>query len=298
MADTHPIAATLMEALPYIQRFAGKTVVVKYGGNAMVDEDLKEAFARDIILLCHVGLYPVVVHGGGPQIGVMLDALGLETQFVEGHRVTDDATMDVVEMVLVGQVNQRIVSLINHHGGKAVGLSGKDGRLLRAERLTIERPASGAGRPPEIIDPGRVGRVTKVNPEPIVALEAAGFVPVIAPVGVTDSNETLNINADLVAGEVAAALSAEKLILMTDVLGLLDSDGELISRLDPGRVDELRAEGTVVGGMIPKLEAGQLALAGGVAGVHIIDGRVPHAILLELFTDSGIGTMLEPTPKG
>ena len=295
MADPLTTAQTLIEALPYIRAFAGKTVVVKYGGNAMVDEALKHAFAQDIVLLKHVGIYPVVVHGGGPQIGRMLEALGIETQFVEGHRVTDEATMDVVQMVLVGQVNKRIVSLVNHHGAKAVGLSGKDGRLLVAEPITIERPAEG-DRPPEIIDPGRVGRVTQVNPEVIRTLEQADFVPVIAPVGVSADAQALNINADLVAGEVAVALDAEKLVLMTDVPGLLDADGRLVSRLGPSRVASMRAAGALQGGMIPKVQAALTALEGGVRGAHIIDGRVEHAILLELLTDSGIGTMLTQSP--
>ena len=250
-------AELLIEALPYIQRFHGKTVVVKYGGNAMVDDELRRTFAQDIVLLKHVGMFPVIVHGGGPQIGAMLSALGIESTFVQGQRLTDDATMDVVEMVLVGDVNQSIVGLVNEAGGRAVGLSGKDGGLLRAERITIEVPSpAGEGqarpRPPEIIDPGNVGRVAEVRPQVVRKLEEAGFIPVIAPVGQGPAGATLNINADLVAGEVAAALGAEKLVLLTDVEGLLDETGELIHRLSrpraqgagrPDRRGGWRAEG-------------------------------------------------------
>lgn len=284
-------AEILIEALPYIQRFHGKSVVVKYGGAAMVDHELRHTFAQDIVLLKHVGMFPVIVHGGGPQIGRMLQALGMESRFVEGQRLTDDATMDVVEMVLVGDVNQGIVGLINAAGGQAVGLSGKDGGLLQAERMTIEVPAR-EDRPPEIIDPGNVGRVTEVRPRVVRKLEDAGFIPVIAPVGEGSEGATLNINADLVAGEVAAALGAEKLVLLTDVVGLLDESEALIPRLDRPKAQALYDAGTLRGGMVPKVRAGLTAVEGGVPRAHIIDGRVPHAVLLELFTDEGIGTMI------
>ena len=289
----HPVAETLIEALPYIQRFHGKTVVVKYGGAAMVDALLRRTFAQDIVLLKHVGMYPVIVHGGGPQIGAMLAALGIESTFVEGQRLTDDATMQVVEMVLVGEVNQGIVGLINHAGGRAVGLSGKDGGLLRAERITFEVPAkAGTTRPPEIIDPGNVGRVAEVRPEVVRRLEESGFIPVIAPVGAGPDGSALNINADLVAGEVAAALGAEKLVLLTDVQGLQDEDGQLIQRLDRPKAKAMYDAGTLRGGMVPKVRAGLTAVEAGVPRAHIIDGRVPHSVLLELFTDEGIGTMI------
>ena len=288
-----PFAETLVEALPYIRRFHGKTVVVKYGGAAMVDGDLRRTFAEDIALLKHVGMFPVVVHGGGPQIGAMLDALDIESHFVEGQRVTDDATMDVVEMVLVGDVNQGIVGLLNQAGGRAVGLSGKDGGLLKARRITIEVPANpSAERPPEIIDPGNVGRVVEVRPAVVRQLERADFIPVIAPVGVGPEGEALNINADSVAGEVAAALGAEKLVLLTDVEGLLDEHGQLIHRLNRPKAKSLYEAGTLRGGMVPKVAAGLTAVEGGVPRAHIIDGRVPHALLLELFSDQGIGTMI------
>ena len=289
--------AVLIEALPHIQRFAGKTVVVKYGGAAMVDDELRRTFAQDIVLLKHVGIFPVIVHGGGPQIGAMLTALGIESTFVQGQRLTDDRTMDVVEMVLVGDVNQGIVGLINAAGGRAVGLSGKDGGLLRAERIKIEVPASpqagqAADRPPEIIDPGNVGEVVEVRPEVVRKLEEAGFISVIAPVGQGPLGATLNINADQVAGEVAAALKAEKLVLLTDVQGLLDESGELIPRLDRPMAQALYDAGTLRGGMVPKVRAGLTAVEAGVPRAHIIDGRAPHAVLLELFTDEGIGTMI------
>jgi len=273
-----------MEALPYIREFRGKTVVIKYGGAAMEEADLKEPFALDVILLRFVGIRPVIVHGGGPQIGALMKRLGKEPRFVGGMRVTDAETIEIVEMVLVGKINTEIVGLINHHGGKAVGLSGKDSSLLRARR----RPHRGSQG--EEIDIGLVGEVTLVNPEPIRLLEDNGFVPVIAPIGVGDDGETYNINADLVAGEIAAALGAEKLIHLTDVEGIKDGRGQLISTLARKDAERLMKEGVIDGGMLPKVESSLRALEGGTAKAHIVDGRVPHAILLELFTREGVGT--------
>jgi acetylglutamate kinase len=280
----HRRAEILMEALPYIREFRGKTVVVKYGGSAMEQADLKRSFALDVILLHFVGINPVIVHGGGPQIGALMKRLGKEPQFVGGMRVTDAETVDIVEMVLVGKINKEIVGLINYHGGKAVGLSGKDGSLLRARRR-LHRLASG-----EEVDIGLVGEVEQVNAEPIRLLEDHGFIPVIAPVGVGRSGETYNINADLVAGEVAAALGAEKLIHLTDVQGILGDGGRLITTLTRKEAERLMEDAVIEGGMLPKVESSVRALHGGTAKAHIIDGRVPHAILLELFTREGIGT--------
>jgi acetylglutamate kinase len=280
----HRRAEILMEALPYIREFRGKTVVIKYGGAAMEQVDLKRSFALDVILLHLVGINPVIVHGGGPQIGALMKRLGKEPQFVGGMRVTDEETVEIVEMVLVGKINKEIVGLINYHGGKAVGLSGKDGSLLRARRRP-HRLASG-----EEIDIGLVGEVESVNPDPIRLLEDHGFVPVIAPVGVGLGGETYNINADLVAGDVAAALGAEKLIHLTDVQGILADDGQLLSTLSRKEAERLMDEAVIDGGMLPKVESSVRALRGGTAKAHIIDGRVPHAILLELFTREGIGT--------
>ncbi|MGH7322062.1 MAG: acetylglutamate kinase [Candidatus Rokuibacteriota bacterium] len=277
-------AGTLMEALPYIRAFWGKTLVVKYGGAAMEGQQLTEGFALDVILLKYVGMHPVIVHGGGPQIGVLMKRLGKEPRFVGGMRVTDEETMEIVEMVLVGRINQEIVGLINHHGGRAVGLSGKDGTMIRARRMT-HRTADG-----EAVDIGLVGEVTEVNPEPIRLLEQNGFIPVIAPIGVGADGETYNINADLVAGEVAAALRAEKLIHLTDVEGIKGPGGDLISTLSQADTRRLVAAGVIDGGMLPKVDSALRALAGGTAKAHILDGRVPHAILLELFTKEGIGT--------
>jgi acetylglutamate kinase len=274
----------LLEALPYIREFRGKSVVIKYGGGAMEQADLKEPFALDVILLHLVGINPVIVHGGGPQIGSLMKKLGKEPQFVGGMRVTDTETVEIVEMVLVGKINKEIVGLINLHGGRAVGLSGKDGDLLRA-RKRLHRTASG-----EEVDIGLVGAVEHVNPEPIRLLEDQGFVPVIAPVGVGARGETYNINADLVAGEVAAALGAEKLIHLTDVQGIKGTDGRLISHLSRKEAERLMQSGVIDGGMLPKVESALRALEGGTAKAHIIDGRVPHAILLELFTREGVGT--------
>ena len=274
----------LLEALPYIREFRGKSVVIKYGGAAMEQADLKAQFALDVILLNLVGISPVIVHGGGPQIGALMKKLGKEPQFVGGMRVTDAETVEIVEMVLVGKINKEIVGLINHHGGRAVGLSGKDGDLLRAQKR-LHRTASG-----EEIDIGLVGSVEHVNIEPIRLLEGQGFVPVIAPVGVGVRGETYNINADLVAGEVAAALGAEKLIHLTDVQGIKGTDGRLISTLSRKEAERLMQTGVIDGGMLPKVESALRALHGGTAKAHIIDGRVPHAILLELFTREGVGT--------
>jgi acetylglutamate kinase len=275
---------TLLEALPYIREFHGKTVVIKYGGAAMERADLKEPFALDVILLRLVGINPVIVHGGGPQIGALMKRLGKEPRFVGGMRVTDEETVEIVEMVLVGKINTEIVGLINHHGGKAVGLSGKDADLLRARRRVHRRPDG------EAVDLGLVGEVEAVNTEPIRLLEDHGFIPVIAPVGVGSVGETYNINADLVAGEIAAALGAEKLIHLTDVQGILDSGGRLVSTLSRKEAERLMAAGVIDGGMLPKVESSLRALEGGTAKAHIIDGRVPHAILLELFTREGVGT--------
>ncbi|PLX86296.1 MAG: acetylglutamate kinase [Desulfuromonas sp.] len=284
-------ANVLMEALPYIKRFSNKTIVIKYGGNAMVEERLKEGFAQDIILMKYIGLNPVVVHGGGPQIGRVLEAMGKETRFIQGMRVTDRETMDVVEMVLGGKVNKEIVGNINRHGGKAVGLSGKDGNLIQARKLamTAVNPDT---LTPEIIDIGMVGEVERVQPTIIEALEQSNFIPVIAPIGVGLEGETYNINADLVAGRVAGALRAEKLILLTDVEGVKDGNGRLISTIDVARVPDLINDGTISGGMIPKVNCCVDAVEEGVHKTHIIDGRMEHAVLLEIFTDKGIGTAI------
>jgi len=277
-------AGTLMEALPYIRAFWGKTFVIKYGGAAMEAQHLTEGFALDVILLKYVGMNPVIVHGGGPQIGALMKRLGKEPKFVGGMRVTDEETMEIVEMVLVGRINQEIVGLINHHGGRAVGLSGKDGTLILARRM-VQRTADG-----EAIDLGLVGEVEEINPEPIRLLEENGFIPVIAPVGVGANGESYNINADLVAGEIAAALRAEKLIHLTDVEGIRGPGGDLISTLSQTDARRLVAAGVIEGGMLPKVESALRALAGGTTKAHILDGRVPHAILLEIFTKEGIGT--------
>ncbi|WP_432823471.1 acetylglutamate kinase [Trichloromonas sp.] len=289
MQDIINKAKVLTEALPYIKRFANKTIVIKYGGNAMVEERLKESFAQDIILMKYIGLNPVVVHGGGPQIGQVLKAMNIQSYFVQGMRVTDSATMDVVEMVLGGKVNKEIVANINRHGGRAVGLTGKDGGLLTARKMemTAVNPDT---LTPEIIDIGLVGEVEKVNPAIIDALEKNNFIPVIAPIGVGLNGETYNINADLVAGKVAGALRAEKLILLTDVEGVKDKQGKLISTIDIMRVPDLINDGTISGGMIPKVNCCLDAVEEGVAKTHIIDGRMEHACLLEIFTDKGIGT--------
>jgi len=277
-------AEVLLEALPYIREFRGKTIVIKYGGAAMERADLKEPFALDVILLRLVGLKPVIVHGGGPQIGALMKRLGKEPRFVGGMRVTDAETVEIVEMVLVGKINKQIVGLINHHGGQAVGLSGKDAGLLRARRRGHRLPSG------EEVDIGLVGEVEEVNTEPIRLLEDNGFIPVIAPVGVGRDGATYNINADLVAGEVAAALGAEKLIHLTDVQGILGPDGTLVSTLSRKEAERLMNAGVIDGGMLPKVESSLRALEGGTSKAHILDGRVPHAILLELFTREGVGT--------
>lgn len=291
MEDTINKAKVLIEALPYIRRFYDKTIVIKYGGNAMIDEDLKKGFALDVVLMRYIGLNPVIVHGGGPQIGKVLAQMGKKTEFVEGMRVTDGETMDVVEMVLVGKVNKEIVGLINRHGGRAVGLSGKDGQLILAKKMNVYR-RRGDGRPPEAVDIGMVGEVDSVNPSVILAMEEKHFIPVIAPVGVGEGGESYNINADLVAGKIASALKAEKLILLTDVPGILDEGDQLVRSLDVGRAGELLDKGVIIGGMIPKVQCCLDALQEGVKKTHIIDGRVEHTLLLEIFTDEGIGTQI------
>jgi len=282
-------ADILLEALPYIRRFYNKTIVIKYGGHAMVDQDLKDKFARDVVMMKYIGINPVVVHGGGPQIGSFLKKLGKESKFIQGMRVTDAETMNIVEMVLVGMVNKEIVGLINRHGGNAVGLSGKDGNLVEAEKyyLTDEKAKN---TPSEIIDIGLVGKVKAVNTDLIVSVAQNGFIPVIAPTGIGASGETYNINADIVAGEVAAALKAEKLLLLTDVAGVLDVDKNLINTMTNQEALKLIEEGIVEGGMFPKVKCCLKALRGGVQKAHIVDGRLKHAILLEIFTDRGIGT--------
>ena len=284
-------ANVLVEALPYIRRFYGKTVVIKYGGSAMEEDRLKRNFALDVVLLKYIGIHPVVVHGGGPQIGQLLTRMGKKSQFVEGMRVTDKETMDVVEMVLVGKVNQEIVSLINQQGGKAVGLSGKDGKLITAKKLKLTK-SRGKGKPPEVIDIGMVGEVETINPGVIDSLERENFIPVIAPIGVGEEGETYNINADLVAGKVASALNAEKLILLTDVEGVLNEKKQLIPTLDAKQAKRMITQKVISSGMIPKVNCCLEALEEGVRKAHIIDGRVEHAVLLEIFTDVGIGTQI------
>jgi acetylglutamate kinase len=285
------IAAVLTEALPYIQQFHGTTFVVKYGGNAMVDDALKSTFARDVVLLKLVGLNPVVVHGGGPQIGRLLERLNIPTRFVNGMRVTDAETMDVVEMVLGGLVNQDIVSMINASGGRAVGITGKDGDLIRAEKLTVSAPGPEVDVP-EIIDIGHVGRVAAVNPEVLQTLVDDDFIPVIAPIGVGPRGTSYNINADLVAGRIAQEIRAEKLILLTNTPGVLDADGATVPTLTVSEANALVRAGVISEGMLPKTECALAALEAGVGSVQILDGTVPHALLLEVFTDAGIGTKL------
>jgi acetylglutamate kinase len=282
-------AEILLEALPYIRRFYNKTIVIKYGGHAMVDEELKNQFARDVVMMKYIGIHPVVVHGGGPQIGSFLKKLGKDSKFVQGMRVTDEETMDIVEMVLVGKVNKEIVGFINQHGGKAVGLSGKDGNLIRAEKYYLSEERA-KDTPPEIIDIGLVGKVKNIHAELIVSLANDGFIPVIAPTGLGDNGETYNINADIVAGEVAAALKAEKLVLLTDVEGVIDAKGQLINTMSDREVVNMIQAGVIKGGMYPKVKCCLKALSGGVRKAHIVDGRLKHAILLEIFTDMGIGT--------
>ncbi len=285
------IAKVLTEALPYIQRFTGKTVVVKFGGNAMVDPELHESFARDVVLMKLVGMNPVVVHGGGPQIGKLLEKLNIHTEFVDGMRVTDTETMDVVEMVLGGSVNKEIVSSINRNGGKAIGVTGKDGQLIRARKLQVSRQSPELNAS-EIIDIGHVGEVDQIDTEVLSVILDSNFIPVIAPIGVDKAGNSYNINADLVAGKLSEVLQAEKLMLLTNVSGLLDKNGEILTGLSTTEVDELIADGTIHGGMLPKIGCALDAVKSGVASSHIIDGRVPHAVLLEIFTDEGIGTLI------
>ncbi len=281
-------ARVLAEALPYIQRFHGKTIVVKYGGNAMTDPRLKESFARDVVLLKLVGLNPVIVHGGGPQIDDVLKKVGKKGEFIQGMRVTDAETMDVVEMVLGGQVNKEVVTLINQHGGRAVGLTGKDGGFIRAKKLRV-KSESGSD---ELIDIGQVGEVESIDPEIVMLLHTRRFIPVIAPVGVGRDGETYNINADLVAGKVAETLKAEKLVVLTNTPGVLDKNGNLLTGLTHRKVDELFADGTISGGMLPKISSALDAVKNGVNSCHIIDGRVEHALLLEILTNEGVGTLI------
>ncbi|RMD02271.1 MULTISPECIES: acetylglutamate kinase [Aquitalea] len=279
-------ALVLAEALPYIRRFSGKTIVIKYGGNAMTDDALKEGFAKDIVLLKLVGINPVVVHGGGPQINELLERVGKEGKFIQGMRVTDQETMDVVEMVLGGLVNKEIVSLINTHGGKAVGLTGKDGHFIRAEKMFLSDESE------DKIDIGQVGEISSIDPALVSLLDRQDFIPVVAPIGVGSKGEAYNINADLVAGKLAETLNAEKLILMTNTPGVLDKEGKLLTGLTAEQVDSLFADGTIHGGMLPKISSALDAARSGVNTVHIIDGRVPHALLLEIMTDDGVGTMI------
>ncbi len=282
-------AKVLVEALPYIKEFANRTVVIKYGGHAMVDEELKKSFALDVILMKYIGINPVIVHGGGPQINQFLKKMNVQSSYVQGMRVTDGETMDVVEMVLVGKVNKEIVGLINFHGGKAVGLSGRDGDLVKARKMKVYKELA-ENAPPELIDLGRVGEVTEVNPEVLITLDSQDFIPVIAPVGVGPDGQSYNINADLVAGAIAARLQAAKLMLLTDVAGVKDAEGKLISTLSCGEIDQQIKNGVISGGMIPKVNCCREAVRGGVAKAHIVDGRVEHAILLEVFTRAGVGT--------
>ena len=282
----------LIEALPYIRKFRGKTFVVKYGGNAMVEPRLKEGFARDIVLMKLVGMNPVVVHGGGPQIGQLLARVGKESRFVQGMRVTDQETMDIVEMVLGGLVNKEIVHLINQQGGKAVGLSGKDGGMIKARKLALR--ADPAALPSEIIDIGHVGEVTGIDAELVSLLDGGDFIPVIAPIGIGEDGATYNINADLVAGHLASTLRAEKLLLLTNTTGVLDREGQLIAQMTSGSAERLVAEGVIAGGMLPKVRCALEAVAQGARAAHIIDGRVEHAVLLEVLTDAGVGTLIGP----
>ncbi|MFN3567297.1 MAG: acetylglutamate kinase [Caldimicrobium sp.] len=284
-------AKILISALPYFRHFYGKVVVIKYGGHAMVDEELKKAFAKDIVLMKFVGIKPIIVHGGGPQISKVMEKMGIKPTFVEGQRVTDEETMNVVEMVLAGIVNKEIVSLISQAGGKAVGLSGRDGNLVEAEKMTLYK-YTGEDRPPEIIDIGRVGKVKKINPEILYTLIEKDFIPVIAPVGIGPEGEAYNVNADLVAGAIAGSIAAEKLIYLTDVEGVKDKEGNLISTLYVEEIENLIRSEVVKGGMIPKLKSARKAIKEGVKKVHIIDGRLPHSLLIELFTDEGLGTQI------
>jgi acetylglutamate kinase len=285
------IASVLTEALPYIQRFTDKTIVVKYGGNAMIDENLKNSFARDIVLMKLVGMHPIVVHGGGPQIGELLKKLDIQSNFVDGMRVTDSATMDVVEMVLGGLVNKQIVSLLSRNGGKAIGITGKDGDFIRARKMTISRKTPEM-EAPEIIDIGQVGEVESINPDIINMMKQSHFIPVIAPIGFDSEGKSYNINADIVAGKVAALVGAEKLILLTNISGVQNKAGEVVTGLTTAQVNAMIADGTIHGGMLPKINCALDAVNSGVNSAQIIDGRIPHAVLLEVFTDKGIGTQI------
>ena len=282
-------AGVLAEALPYIKRFHDRTIVVKYGGNAMTDDNLKQCFARDVVLLKLVGMHPVVVHGGGPQIENLLGRVGKKGTFVQGMRVTDAETMDVVEMVLGGQVNKEIVNLINQQGGKAVGLTGKDGNFIRAKKLLIENTE----KPDEMLDIGQVGEIVSIDPTLIALLDSGDFIPVIAPIGVGSEGETYNINADVVAGKIAEVLKAEKLVMLTNTPGVLDKVGNLLTGITPREIDDMVADGTLSGGMLPKIGSALDAARSGVKSVHIIDGRVEHALLLEILTDDGVGTLIK-----
>ena len=286
-------AAILVEALPYIQRYAGKTIVVKYGGNAMTEPALQQSFARDIVLLKQVGINPVVVHGGGPQIGNLLNQLGKESRFIDGMRVTDAETMDVVQMVLGGLVNKQIVSLINQAGGRAIGLTGKDGNMIKARKLLLARKAT-EFQAAELIDIGHVGEIISIDASVVRMLEEDRYIPVIAPIGAGDAGESYNINADLVAGKMAQVLNAERLLLLTNTPGVLDKQGQLMPELSRDDINALIADGTIHGGMLPKLACATDALTAGARSACIIDGRIPHAVLLELLTDTGVGTMVTP----
>ena len=285
------VAKVLSEALPYIRRYVGKTLVIKYGGNAMENDDLKTGFARDIVLMKAVGIHPVVVHGGGPQIGDLLKRLSIESHFIDGMRVTDSQTMDVVEMVLGGHVNKEIVNLINRHGGSAIGLTGKDAGLIQAKKMVVKRQTPEMTTP-EIIDFGHVGEVIGINTDLLNMLTKGDFIPVIAPIGVGPDGESYNINAAFVAGKVAEALKAEKLMLLTNIAGLMDKEGHVLTGLTTAQVDGLIEDGTIYGGMLPKIRCALEAVQGGVTTAHIVDGRVPNAVLLEIFTDTGVGTLI------
>ena len=289
--DAFNIAKVLSEALPYIQRFVGKTIVVKYGGNAMTEEHLKNSFARDMVMLKLIGINPIVVHGGGPQIGNLLDKLNIESHFVNGMRVTTSQAMDVVEMVLGGLVNKDIVNLINQNGGQAIGLTGKDGQLIKAKKLKVTQQTPEM-QTPEIIDIGHVGEVAKINTKVLEMLASSDIIPVIAPIGVGEDGESYNINADLVAGKVAEAVQAEKLLLLTNIAGLMDKDGHILTGLNTQQVNELIADGTIHGGMLPKIQCALDAVKAGVNTAHIIDGRVSHSTMLEIFTNEGVGTLI------
>lgn len=289
--DAFNIAKVLSEALPYIQRFVGKTIVVKYGGNAMTEDQLKNSFARDMVMLKLVGINPIVVHGGGPQIGDLLDKLNIESHFVNGMRVTTSQAMDVVEMVLGGLVNKDIVNLINQNGGQAIGLTGKDGQLIKAKQLKVTQKTPDMQQP-EIIDIGHVGEVAHINTNVLEMLASSDIIPVIAPIGVGEDGESYNINADLVAGKVAEAVKAEKLLLLTNIEGLMDKEGNILTGLTTEQVDGLIEDGTIYGGMLPKIQCALDAVKGGVTSSHIIDGRVSHSTMLEIFTDEGVGTLI------